>query len=58
MNAKRLSRIILLCLLAIATTGSVFGMVADVRWLQRAGVMLLVIVGLLALRDWMRAATQ
>ena len=55
---KRLRGIMLLCLVVFATAGSVFGVVADLQWMQRSGVMLLVIVGLVALRDWMRAATQ
>lgn len=58
MRSKGLRGVLLLLPLAAASVGSLVGMFAHVEWLQRTGVILLLIVGAVALTDWMRASVS
>ncbi len=58
MTIKRLQGVTLSALLVLAIIASVVGMFAHDEWMQRLGVMLLVVVGLIALTDWLRAAVK
>lgn len=55
-TSKRLREISLLMLVVPAGIGSLVGTLAHIEWLQRTGVILLLIVGAVALTDWMRAS--
>lgn len=58
MTIKGLHGVALSVLLVLAIIASVAGTLAHDERMQRLGVILLVIVGLMALTDWMRAAVK
>ena len=56
MKAKRLQEVTLLLLAVPAGIASLAGVLLHVEWLQRTGMILLLIAGVVALTDWMRAS--
>lgn len=58
MTAKGVRGVLLLMLLVPASIGSFVGVFSHIEWLQRLGVILLLIVGTVAVTDWMRAAAE
>ncbi len=58
MTVQRPHGVTLSVLLVLAIIANVAGMFAGDPWMQRLGVILLVIVGLIALTDWIRATVE